>query len=132
MDNQDKIFEKIKNASQKAEEKNFPAMEKVWMRVEEKLDKKEDKKAIALWKKLTIAASLLLFFSLGYQFIKTDSKVVKPSGTKENSVVIQEKTDPKQTEGLSKTIKPDAEVIVKPEPKSSPKTKPKAKKSGEK
>ena len=113
MDNQDKIFEKIKNASQKAEEKNFPAMEKVWMRVEEKLDKKEDKKAIALWKKLTIAASLLLFFSLGYQFIKTDSKVSKPSGTKENSVVIQEKTEPKQTEGLSKTIKPDAEVIEK-------------------
>ena len=113
MDNQDKIFEKIKNASQKAEEKNFPAMEKVWMRVEEKLDKKEDKKAIALWKKLTIAASLLLFFSLGYQFIKTDSKVSKPSGTKENSIVIQEKTEPKQTEGLSKTIKPDAEVIEK-------------------
>ncbi|TWI03260.1 Ca-activated chloride channel family protein [Flavobacterium tiangeerense] len=113
MDNQEKIFNKIKNASQKAEEKNFPAMEKVWMRVEEKLDKKEDKKAIALWKKLTIAASLLLFFSLGYQFIKTDSKVVKPSGTKENSVVIQEKTEPKQTEGLSKTIKPDAEVILK-------------------
>ncbi|WP_254906650.1 von Willebrand factor type A domain-containing protein [Flavobacterium sp. FPG59] len=113
MDNQEKIFHKIKNASQKAEEKNFPAMEKVWMRVEEKLDKKEDKKAIALWKKLTIAASLLLFFSLGYQFIKTDSKVVKPSGTKENSVVIQEKTEPKQTESLSKTIKPDAEVILK-------------------
>ena len=45
MDNQDKIFNKIKNASQKAEEKDFPAFEKVWMRVEEKLDKKEDKKA---------------------------------------------------------------------------------------
>ncbi|CAH0336668.1 hypothetical protein FVB9288_02378 [Flavobacterium sp. CECT 9288] len=113
MDNQDKIFEKIKNASHKAEEKDFPAMEKIWMRVEEKLDEKEDKKAIALWKKLTIAASLLLFFSLGYQFIKTDSKVVKPSGTKENSIVTQEKTEPKQTERLSKTIKPDAEVILK-------------------
>jgi Ca-activated chloride channel family protein len=113
MDNQEKIFQKIKNASQKAEEKNFPAMEKVWMRVEEKLDEKEDKKAIVLWKKLAIAASLLLFFSLGYQFIKTDSKVITPSGTKENSVVIQEKTEPKQTEGLSKTIKPDVEVILK-------------------
>ncbi|MFV8356335.1 YfbK domain-containing protein [Flavobacterium sp. XS1P32] len=113
MDNQEKIFQKIKNASQKAEEKNFPAMEKVWMRVEEKIDEKEDKKAIVLWKKLAIAASLLLFFSLGYQFIKTDSKVITPSETKENSVVIQEKTEPKQTEGLSKTIKPDVEVILK-------------------
>ncbi|MFV8352705.1 YfbK domain-containing protein [Flavobacterium sp. XS2P14] len=113
MDNQEKIFQKIKNASQKAEEKNFPAMEKIWMRVEEKLDEKEDKKASVLWEKLAIAASLLLFFSLGYQFIKTDSKVITPSGTKENSVVIQEKTEPKQTEGLSKTIKPDLEVILK-------------------
>ena len=113
MENQEKIFQKIKNASQKAEEKNFPAMEKIWMRVEEKLDEKEDKKASVLWEKLGIAASLLLFFSLGYQFIKTDSKVLKPSGTKENSIVTQEKTEPKQTEGLSKTIKPDTEVILK-------------------
>ena len=90
MDNQDKIFDKIKNASQKAEEKDFPAFEKVWNRVEEKLDKKEDKKAIALWKKLTIAASLLLFFSLGYQFLKKDSVIITPKTIKENNVVIQE------------------------------------------
>lgn len=113
MDNQDKIFEKIKNASLKAEEKNFPAFEKVWMRVEEKLDKKEDKKAIALWKKLALAASLLLFFSLGYQFLKTDSKIIAPNGTKENSVVIQEKKDTNTIEKPSKNIKPDAEVILK-------------------
>ena len=81
MDNQDKIFNKIKNASQKAEEKDFPAFEKVWMRVEEKLDKKEDKRTIILWKKWAIAASLLLFFTLGYQFLKTDSKIITPNGT---------------------------------------------------
>ena len=98
MENQDKIFDKIKNASQKAEEKDFPAFEKVWMRVEEKLDKKEDKKAIALWKKLAVAASLLLFFSLGYQFLKPESKIIAPNGTKENSVVIQEKQDTITTE----------------------------------
>lgn len=113
MDNQDKIFEKIKNASQKAEEKDFPAFEKVWMRVEEKLDKKEDKKAITLWKKLAVAASLLLFFSLGYQFLKTDSKIIVTNGTKENSVVIQEKQHTNATEKPSEIIKPDAEVILK-------------------
>lgn len=113
MDNQDKIFEKIKNASQKAEEKDFPAFEKIWMRVEEKLDKKEDKKAITLWKKLAVAASLLLFFSLGYQFLKTDSKIIVPNGTKENSVVIQEKQDTNATEKPSEIIKPDAEVTLK-------------------
>jgi len=113
MENQDKIFDKIKNASQKAEEKDFPAFEKVWMRVEEKLDKKEDKKAIALWKKLAVAASLLLFFSLGYHFLKPDSKKIAPNGTKENNVVIQEKQDTNTTEKPSKIIKPDAEVILK-------------------
>ena len=113
MENQDKIFDKIKNASQKAEEKDFPAFEKVWMRVEEKLDKKEDKKAIALWKKLAVAASLLLFFSLGYQFLKPESKIITPNGTKENNVVIQEKKDTNTTEKPSEIIKPDAEVILK-------------------
>ncbi|MBA4276654.1 von Willebrand factor type A domain-containing protein [Flavobacterium sp.] len=113
MDNQDKIFNKIKNAAQKAEEKDFPAFEKVWMRVEEKLDKKEDKKAIALWKKLAVAASLLLFFSLGYQFLKPESKIIAPNGTKENNVVIQEKQDTNSTKKPSEIIKSDAEVILK-------------------
>ena len=113
MDNQDKIFDKIKSASQKAEEKDFPAFEKVWNRVEEKLDKKEDKKAIALWKKLTVAASLLLFFSLGYQFFKTDSGIVAPKPIKENNVVIQEKQDTVAAKKPSKSIKPDAIKILK-------------------
>ena len=113
MDNQDKIFDKIKNASQKAEEKDFPAFEKVWMRVEEKLDKKEDKIAIALWKKLAVAASLLLFFSLGYQFLKTDTNPIAPKGSKENPIVIQEKQDTNTIEKPSENIKPDAEIILK-------------------
>lgn len=113
MDNQDKIFEKIKSASQKAETKGFPAMEKVWMRVEEKLDKKEHKKTIVLWKKLAIAASLLLFFSLGYQFLKTDSTIITPKETKENNVVIQEKQDVDTVEKPSGNIKPEAITILK-------------------
>lgn len=88
MENQDKIFEQFKDASKKAETKDFPDMEKVWARVEEKLDKKEDKRTIALWKKIGIAASLLLFFSLGYQFLKTDENTID---TPKNPVVIQEK-----------------------------------------
>lgn len=113
MDNQDKIFDKIKNAAQKAEANDFPAFEKVWTRIEEKLDKKEDKKAIVLWKKLAVAASLLLFFSLGYQFLKTDSNIIVPNESNEKQVVIQEKTAPKQTEEVSKILKPDAADILK-------------------
>jgi hypothetical protein len=64
-----------------------------------KLDEKKTK-AIVLWKKLAIAASLLLFFSLGYQFIKTDSKVITQAERKQRGY--SRKTEPKQTEGLSK------------------------------
>lgn len=74
MDNQDKIFDKFKEAAENTPAKDFPGMEKVWSRVEQKLDKKEDKNTISLWKKIAVAASLLLVISLGYQFLKTDKK----------------------------------------------------------
>jgi Ca-activated chloride channel family protein len=112
MDNQDKIFDKIKNASQKAEQKDFPAFENVWLRIEEKLDEKEDKKAIALWKKLAVAASLLLFFSLGYQFLKTDSKIITPNKTRENNVVVQKNKGTNAIVKPSENIKSDAEVML--------------------
>ncbi|UPZ15728.1 hypothetical protein [Flavobacterium humidisoli] len=87
MDNQDKLFDKIKEASQKVEFQDFPGMEKVWSRVEEKLDKKEDKKTIVLWKKIAVAASLLLVISLGYQFLHSDKEAV----TETPKVVLEEK-----------------------------------------
>ncbi|MBO9584199.1 MAG: hypothetical protein J7574_08575 [Flavobacterium sp.] len=93
MDNQDKLFDKIKEASQKAEFQDFPGMEKVWARVEEKLDKKEDKKTIALWKKIAIAASLLLLISLGYQFINSNKEVAA-----ETPKVVYEEKEIKQTQ----------------------------------
>ncbi|CAC9972759.1 hypothetical protein [Flavobacterium panici] len=76
MDNQDKIFNRFKEAADNAEPKDFPGMEKVWSRLEDKLDRKEDKKSIALWKKIAVAASLLLVISLGYQFLKTDKTAI--------------------------------------------------------
>jgi hypothetical protein len=100
MDNQDKIFDKFKEAAQNAETKDFQAMEKIWSRVEEKLDKKEDKKAISLWKKIAVAASLLLLISLGAQFLKSDktaipnpSVVVNETETPQNPVLGKENTE---------------------------------------
>ncbi|WP_291285538.1 hypothetical protein [Flavobacterium sp.] len=99
MDNQDKVFDKFKEAAQNSETKDFPGMEKVWSRLEDKLDKKEDKKTISLWKKIAIAASLLLLISLGAQFLKSDKttplatpKVVvneteQPALKQENAIV---------------------------------------------
>lgn len=91
MDNQDKIFDKFKDAAHNAESKDFPGMEKVWSRLEDKLDKKEDKKAISLWKKIAIAASLLLLISLGAQFLRSD----KITTTQTPKVVVNE--DQKET-----------------------------------
>jgi Ca-activated chloride channel family protein len=112
MENQDKLYEQFRDASQKSEAKDFPAMEKVWNRVEEKLDKKEDHKGIVLWKKIAVAASLLLFFSLGYQFLKSD-KQVNPKVTPENNVVIQETPPIIAPVEQPAIIQKDAEIILK-------------------
>ncbi|WP_289662559.1 hypothetical protein [Flavobacterium panacagri] len=89
MDNQDKLFDKIKQASQNAEFKDFPGMEKVWSRVEDKLDKKEDKKTIVLWKKIAVVASLLLLISLGSQFLHTNKEDINETP----KVVVNEKVN---------------------------------------
>ncbi|MDR7210752.1 hypothetical protein [Flavobacterium piscis] len=104
MDNQDKLFNKFKEASQNAETKDFPAMEKIWLRVEDKLDKKEDKKAISLWKKIAIAASLLLMISLGSQFLTSD----KETTIQNTEVVVNEKEDIE-----NQTSKKDNAVVAK-------------------
>jgi Ca-activated chloride channel family protein len=110
MENQDKLYEQFRDASQKSEAKDFPAMEKVWNRVEEKLDKKEERKGIVLWKKIAVAASLLLFFSLGYQFLKSDKHV---KVTPENNVVIQETPPIIAPVEQPAIIQKDAEIILK-------------------
>lgn len=113
MDNQDKIFDKFKEAAHNSESKDFPGMEKVWSRVEEKLDKKEDKKAISLWKKIAIAASLLLLISLGAQFLTSD----KISTTPTPKVVVNEK-ETIQNSNLEKNkavVSSDSEIIPKAE-----------------
>ncbi|HEU4497438.1 MAG TPA: von Willebrand factor type A domain-containing protein [Flavobacterium sp.] len=90
MENQDKIYKQFSEASKKAETKDFPAMEKVWARVEEKLDKKEDRKTAAIWKRIGIAASLLLLVSLGYHFFPEEKETTPPK----NSIVFEEKNTP--------------------------------------
>lgn len=115
MDNQDKLFDKIKEASQNAEFKDFPGMEKVWSRVEEKLDKKADKKSITLWKKIAVAASLLLLLSLGYQFLNSDKTLVNDTP----KVVIQETGDEKSKAPVSnqntETTVTNSEIVSKEE-----------------
>lgn len=113
MDNQDKLFDKIKQASENAEFKDFPGMEKVWSRVEEKLDKKADKKTIALWKKIAVAASLLLFISLGYQFLHSEKNIVNES----QKIVFDEKQNSEGpiVNSKNETISSDSVIVPKEE-----------------
>src|SRR5690606_21929053 len=76
--NQDKLFEQLKETAQEAESKEFPSMEKVWSRVEEKLDHKKTARLAGLWKKLTVAATLLLLLTLGYQIFNERPPAPKP------------------------------------------------------
>ena len=110
MDNQDKIFNKFKEAAENSEQKDFPGMDKVWARVEEKLDKKEDKKAISLWKKIAIAASLLLLISIGSQFIKSDKTTIQNS-----TVVNKENIEQNILEKNKAVVASDSVLIPKPE-----------------
>jgi len=93
MENQDTLYKQFQQASQKAENKDFPAMDKVWARVEDKLDHKVLKNENKLWKKIAVAASFLLLFTLGYQAFKQEEAIVTP----ENSVVNSE-IEPLKTE----------------------------------
>ncbi|MFD1602778.1 hypothetical protein ACFSJW_21020 [Flavobacterium artemisiae] len=113
MDNQDKLFDKIKQASQNAEFKDFPGMEKVWSRVEEKLDKKADKKTIALWKKIAVAASLMLFISLGYQLLHSEKTIVNETP----KIVFDEKQNSKEpiVNSKNETISNDSGIVSKEE-----------------
>lgn len=117
------LFNQIKSAAENAETKDFPGMEKVWNRVEEKLDNKEDKKAIWRWKKIAVAASLLLVATLGYQFFKTNPNDIKPNEvvTVTDSIkkTTQRTTELVTAEIPNPEIKQDAEQIlqkqIKPE-----------------
>ncbi len=71
MNSEEKIYSKIKNASQNGE-KDFPGMDKVWNRVEEKLDNTIVVKKKNTWQKLAIAATVLLSFSIIYQFVTNE------------------------------------------------------------
>ncbi|HRG18882.1 MAG TPA: hypothetical protein PLP39_07305 [Flavobacterium lutivivi] len=125
MENQDKLYNQFKSAAENAEKKDFPAMESVWNRVEQKLDTKVLKKETKLWKKLAVAASVLLIVTLGYHFWKDENviidnskivnqdSIVKPNIVEENNQTIV------TSETQHPAIKENAEEILKEQTKSA-------------
>jgi len=111
MEHQDNLFNQIKAAANNAETPNFASMDKVWNRVEEKLDKKELKSANQLWKKWAIAASLLLGISIGYQFLKND-KVENITKIDTIQKTIPDNTVVVVTNKANPAIKKEADAIL--------------------
>lgn len=120
MENKDDIFEQFKTAANNAEQKEFSAVDKVWNRVENKLDNKLLTKENTLWKKLAVAASLLLVVSIGFHFLTNENKVtildtnvvtidkkesLLDSATHQPIVTVEEIVNP--------VIKANAEIILK-------------------
>lgn len=83
---EDKLYNKIKHAAENAEQKDFPGMDKVWARVEEKLDTNVAKKESSSWKKIAVAASIVLVGTIGYQFYTTTETVNKTTIVNETKI----------------------------------------------
>lgn len=78
MSNSDKIFDQIKTAAQNSEKNEFEAMDKVWSRVEEKLDKKSLTRENSLLKKLTVLVSFFLVLIVFYLLFMPKKKPEQP------------------------------------------------------
>ncbi|WP_320815160.1 hypothetical protein [Flavobacterium sp.] len=86
MGTEDKLYNKIKHAAENAEQKDFPGIDKIWARVEEKLDTNVAKKETSNWKKIAVAASIVLVGTIGYQFYTTTETVNKTTIVNETKI----------------------------------------------
>lgn len=125
MENEDKLFDQFKSAANNAEAKEFPAMDKVWQRVEERLDNTQSKKATALWKKIAVAACLLLLGTLGYEFFREKQPEINTDETivAKDSIRIETRAEDATATGTSSApaIKNDAVEILEKQIATAPK-----------
>ncbi len=122
---EEELLNQIKLAVENDKGQDFPGMEKIWNRVEEKLDNKKVKKAVWRWKKIAIAASLLLFGTLVYDFFynkpqknSVNEVVTSNDSSKVNNVVITN-SEPQHQNPSPKEIKPNAEKILQSQIKNA-------------
>ncbi|MBE9576307.1 hypothetical protein [Flavobacterium proteolyticum] len=116
MGTEEKLYEKIQKAAENAEQKDFPGMEKIWARVEDKMETQTLQKEKHLWKKIAVAASIVLVGTITFFLLKEKENVVIP----ENTVTTVDSSKntiptPETVNGLVNTtpeIKKDAEQIL--------------------
>ncbi len=81
MGTEEKLYKKIQQAAENAEQKDFPGMEKIWARVEDKLETQTLQKEKHLWKKLAVAASVVLLGTLAFFLLQEKETVIVPENT---------------------------------------------------
>jgi hypothetical protein len=116
MGTEEKLYKKIQQAAENAEQKDFPGMEKIWARVEDKMETQTLQKEKHLWKKIAVAASVVLVGTLTFFLLQEKENVVIP----ENTVTTIDSSKntiptPESANGLVNTtpeIKKDAEQIL--------------------
>jgi hypothetical protein len=108
MNNQDKIFEKIRNHAFEQEGLDFDSKDKIWDRIATNLDQKNQQSNAEQWKKIAIAASILLFVSLGYIFMNNQNETNNATVNHTKNQELIPNTNPKVI-----AEKP-AEIIEKP------------------
>jgi len=86
MNTEDKLYNKIKSAADKGATPDFSGMDKVWNRVEDKLDAQVSKSESSKWKKIAVAASIVVVGTIAYNFFNNEPEVI----TNENSVVVND------------------------------------------
>jgi hypothetical protein len=116
MGTEEKLYKKIQQAAEKSEQKDFPGMEKIWARVEDKLETQTLKKEKHLWKKLAVAASIFLVGTVTFFLLQEKENVVIPEQTvttidsSKNTIPIPESTSSFVT--THPEIKKEAEQIL--------------------
>ena len=116
MGTEEKLYKKIQQAAENAEQKDFPGMEKIWARVEDKMETQTLQKEKHLWKKIAVAASIVLVGTLTFFLLQEKENVVVP----ENTVTTIDSSKntiptPETANGLVNTtpeIKKEAEQIL--------------------
>ncbi|BCY28522.1 hypothetical protein [Flavobacterium okayamense] len=86
MNTEDKIYNKIKSAAEKGATPDFSGMDKVWNRVEDKLDAQVSKSESSKWKKIAVAASIVVVGTIAYNFFDNKPEII----TNKNSVVVND------------------------------------------
>jgi Ca-activated chloride channel family protein len=114
MENNHDIDKKFNEASQSVEEPaTFSGFDKVWAKVEEKLEKKEEKKRIVpIWLPYGIAASLMIGLGAFYFINKNDISEINKPQIAQNTVLPKTNSSVRETDSLVKSnIEKEIDVL---------------------